>query len=91
MSPLEVEGAMAGCAGVLDCAVTEVEVKAGVRVIGCFYVSDNPIPEPVLQAHAEANLARWKQPRLWCRVDALPRSANNKLNRRALPGLLPKG
>ena len=82
---------MAGCAGIADCAVTEVEVKAGVRVIGCFYVSDNPIPEADLEAHAAAHLARWKQPRLWVRVDALPRSANNKLNRRALTGLLPKG
>lgn len=91
VSPLEVEGVMAACAGIVDCAVAEVEVKAGVRVIGCFYVSDNPIPEADLQAHAEASLARWKQPRLWCRVDALPRSANNKLNRRALQGLLPKG
>jgi len=91
VSPLEVEGAMAPLPGIADCAVTEVEVKPGVRVIAFFYVSDNPIPEPVLQAHAETNLARWKQPRLWGRLDALPRSANNKLNRRALPGLIPKG
>lgn len=91
VSPLEVEGAMATLSGIADCAVTEVEVKAGVRVIGFFYLSDNPIPETDLAAHAEGLLARWKQPRLWCRVDALPRSANNKLNRRALPGLLPKG
>jgi acyl-coenzyme A synthetase/AMP-(fatty) acid ligase len=82
---------MAACPGVADCAVTEVEVRPGVRVIGCFYVSDHPMTEAVLAAHAGGVLARWKQPRLWCRVDALPRSANNKLNRRALAGLLPKG
>lgn len=91
VSPLEVEAAMATCPGITDCAVTEVEVKPGVRVIGCFYLSDQPIPEAALAAHAEACLARWKQPRLWVRLDALPRSANNKLNRRALQGLLPKG
>lgn len=91
VSPLEVEAAMAACPGVADCAVTEVEVRPGVRVIGCFYVSDHPMTEAVLAAHAGGVLARWKQPRLWCRVDALPRSANNKLNRRALAGLLPKG
>jgi len=91
VSPLEVEGAMASLPGIAECAVTEVEVKAGVRVIGFFYVSDTPIPEAELAAHAEAHLARWKQPRLWVRVDALPRSANNKINRRALTGLLPKG
>ena len=91
VSPLEVEAAMAALPGVTDCAVTEVEVRPGVRVIGCFYVSDAPIAEAHLAAHAEGVLARWKQPRLWHRLDALPRSANNKLNRRALPGLLPKG
>lgn len=91
VSPLEVEAAMAACPGVAECAVTEVEVKPGVRVIVFFYVSDNPVSEAVLSAHSEGVLARWKQPRLWCRVDALPRSANNKLNRRALQGLLPKG
>ncbi|PLL13243.1 benzoate--CoA ligase [Tabrizicola sp. TH137] len=90
VSPLEVEGAMASLPGLADCAVTEVEVAAGVRVIGCFYVSDAPLEVAVLHAHAERCLARYKQPRLWVRLDALPRSANNKLNRRALPGLIPK-
>lgn len=91
VSPLEVEAAMAGCAGVVECAVTEVEVKAGVRVIGFFYVAHNPIDEAALMAHATGCLARYKQPRLWVRVDALPRAANNKLNRRALLGLVPRG
>lgn len=79
VSPLEVEAAFAGLAEV---AVTEVEVKAGVRVIGGFYVGD--ASEADLQARAEDRLARWKQPRFWLRLDALPRNANNKLNRRAL-------
>ena len=91
VSPLEVEAAMRSCAGIEDCAVTEVEVKAGTRVIACFYTSHSPLDGGALAAHAEAALARWKQPRLWVRLDALPRSANNKLNRRALPGLMPKG
>ncbi len=94
VSPLEVEAAMAGCPGLGDCAVTEVEVKPGVRVIGCFYVAEGvpeecELDEAALAAHAGAHLARWKQPRLWVRLDALPRSANNKLNRRALAGLVP--
>lgn len=91
LSPLEVEEAMRLCPGIEDCAVTEVEVKAGTRVIACFYTGHNPPDEAALQAHAGTTLARWKQPRLWVRLDALPRSANNKLNRRALPGLIPKG
>ncbi|MEZ5754480.1 MAG: class I adenylate-forming enzyme family protein [Paracoccaceae bacterium] len=90
VAPQEVEAAMAACPGVEDCAVAEVEVKPGVRVIGCFYVGPAMIKEAHLAAHAAAHLARWKQPRLFHRLDALPRSANNKLNRRALAGLLPR-
>jgi acyl-coenzyme A synthetase/AMP-(fatty) acid ligase len=33
-------------------------------------------------------LARYKQPRLWVRLDHLPRNANLKLNRRALRAAL---
>jgi acyl-coenzyme A synthetase/AMP-(fatty) acid ligase len=90
VSPAEVEAAFAGMAGLVDLAVTEVEVRPGVRVIGAFYVGS--VEQADLQARAEVALARWKQPRLWHRLDALPRSANNKLNRRALAGLiLPEG
>lgn len=90
VSPQEVEAAMLAFPGVQDCAVTEVEVRPGVRVIGCFFVSAEPIGQAALEAHAAAHLARWKQPRLYHRLDALPRSANNKVNRRALAVLLPR-
>ncbi len=82
VSPLEVEAAFDGLAEV---AVTEVEVKPGVRVIAGFHAGE--ADEAALQARAVERLARWKQPRLWMAVDALPRSANNKLNRRALRAL----
>ena len=79
VSPLEVEAAFAGLAEV---GVTEVEVKPGVRVIAGFHAGE--ADEAALEARSAATLARWKQPRVWMQVDALPRSANNKLNRRAL-------
>jgi len=60
-------------------------VKPGVRVIAGFYAGD--ADEAALQERSAVTLARWKQPRLWMQVDALPRSANNKLNRRALRAL----
>jgi acyl-coenzyme A synthetase/AMP-(fatty) acid ligase len=86
VSPLEVEMAMAACPGIGEVAVTEVEVRPGVRVIGCFHTgaADDPA------GHAARHLARWKAPRLFIRLDALPRNANNKLNRRALAALVPK-
>jgi acyl-coenzyme A synthetase/AMP-(fatty) acid ligase len=88
VSPLEVEAVMAACPGVEDVAVTDVEVRPGLRVIGCFHVGTAEVA--ALEAHAGAHLARWKKPRLYHRLDALPRSANNKLNRRALAALLPR-
>ncbi|MBE0555542.1 MAG: AMP-binding protein, partial [Rhodobacteraceae bacterium] len=87
VAPLEVEAALAGTADVTELAVTEVQVKPGVHVIGCGYAG--PADRAAeLTARAEAQLARWKQPRLYRRLDALPRGANAKLNRRALRAAL---
>lgn len=88
VSPLEVEAALAPL--IPDCAVTEVEVSPGTRIIACFYVATDAVDVAALQAQAETTLARWKQPRHWQRLDALPRGANNKLNRRALAALFRK-
>jgi acyl-CoA synthetase (AMP-forming)/AMP-acid ligase II len=41
-----------------------------------------------LAALAETRLARYKQPRLYIPLPALPRSANGKLDRRALARIL---
>ena len=88
VSPLEVERAFDTCAGVAECAAVELPVSAEASVIGLFYVPQGAAPDPAaLQAHAETHLARYKQPRLWQPVTALPRGANNKLNRRALRAL----
>ena len=56
----------------------------GARVLACLYVANLLLDEAALSAYAEARLARWKQPRLWRRVPALPRTANHKLDRGAL-------
>lgn len=84
VSPAEVEAAMLRFPGLAEVAVTEVEVRQGVSVIACFYVAQTEISEQDLAQHAEAHLARYKQPRAFRRLDALPRGANSKLNRRAL-------
>lgn len=86
VAPQEVEAALAGVPGVTDCAVTEVEVAPGTRVLACAHVGK--ADEAALAAHAATHLARWKQPRIWVRLDHLPRNANMKLNRRALRAAL---
>lgn len=85
VSPVEVERAFDDCPAVADCAAVELPVSADTRVIGLFFVPRTTPPDyAALQVHADARLARYKQPRIWQAVDALPRGANNKLNRRAL-------
>lgn len=86
VSPIEVEEALSQHGGITECAAAEIEVKPDVRVIAAFYVSPEPIDVAVLEAHCAAHLARYKCPRLFVRLDALPRGANNKLLRRALRG-----
>ena len=84
VSPLEVEAALARHPAILDCAVAEVRVKADVTVIAAFCVSGAPLDEAALAAHMSDRLARYKCPRLYVALDALPRGANGKLKRRAL-------
>lgn len=90
VSPLEVEAALSEFDGITQVGVTEVEVKSGVTVIAAFYTADAPIPEAELHAFAQARLARYKQPRMFVYLDALPSGANGKLTRRALKPLAPK-
>lgn len=84
VSPLEVEAALAGLPGVADLAVTEVTVKADTTVIAAFYAAPRPQPEAGLNAFAAARLARYKCPRVWVHLPALPRNATGKTDRRAL-------
>jgi len=85
VAPLEVERVFDAHPGIAESAACAVAVREGVEVIALFYrPAGDPLPEAELQAHAEARLARYKQPRLFVPLDALPRGANNKLNRRAL-------
>lgn len=84
VSPLEVERALLEHPAIQDVACTEVTVRAGVSVIAAFYTASGPLPEAELTDYAAARLARYKQPRLYCHVESLPRGANGKLSRRAL-------
>ncbi|GGL74160.1 class I adenylate-forming enzyme family protein [Wenxinia marina] len=84
VSPVEVEEALAAHPGVTEAAAVEVRVKADATVIAAFWTGPEPLDEAALAAHASERLARYKCPRLYVRVDALPRGANNKLLRKRL-------
>lgn len=85
VSPIEVEAAMTAHPGIHEAACIELRVKDNVSVIACFYVPEaRPVDGAALSAHAHGRLAHYKCPRLFVPVEALPRGANNKLQRRAL-------
>lgn len=85
VSPLEVEVALAGHPGVTQVGVAEVEVKEDVRIIAAFYTGPRELDDADLGAYVSDKLARYKQPRAFVHLPALPCSANGKLLRRALP------
>ncbi|WP_323775622.1 class I adenylate-forming enzyme family protein [Leisingera sp.] len=87
VSPIEVETALAAHPGITQAGAAAVEVKPDTYVIAAFYTGPEELIPEQLQAFASQRLARYKQPRAYVHLDALPMGANGKLLRRALPAL----
>ncbi|MFV0513189.1 MAG: class I adenylate-forming enzyme family protein [Jhaorihella sp.] len=85
VSPLEVETVLASHPGITQAGAAEVRIKDGVSVIAAFYTGPATLEERALRAYVEGKLARYKQPRVYLHMPALPTGANGKLLRRALP------
>jgi acyl-coenzyme A synthetase/AMP-(fatty) acid ligase len=85
VSPLEVEAVLAAHPGIAEAAVAERRLRPGVAIVAAFYVPRAaPVAEADLAAYCAARLARYKCPRAFTTVEALPRGRNGKLDRRAL-------
>ncbi len=84
VSPVEVEAAFHPIPGLLACAAVEIRPTPDTTLIALFYEGPCRIDEARLRQRAEIVLADWKRPRHYQHLDALPRSANGKLLRRAL-------
>ncbi|MEP5761085.1 MAG: AMP-binding protein [Litoreibacter sp.] len=84
VSPIEVEEAMHGCPNLLEAGAVDFQINAETRVIKLYYTAVCDISEEELQLHASTNLARHKCPRLFERLDHLPRNPNGKLLRKKL-------
>ena len=82
VAPSEIEDVLAPVPGAGEVAATELAVPGGSTIIAAFWTG--PAEAAALEAAAEAGLARYKQPREFIRVDALPRTPTGKINRRAL-------
>lgn len=82
VAPPEIEEVLAAHPGAGDLAAAELSVGPGSSIIAAFWTG--PATEADLRAVAESALARYKQPRAYIRLDALPRTPTGKINRRAL-------
>lgn len=81
LSPAEVEDVLSQTPDAGDVAVTEMAVPSGTIIAAFWTGAARP---DVLRTQAEERLARYKQPREYIALDALPRTATGKINRRAL-------
>ncbi|MEM8631723.1 MAG: class I adenylate-forming enzyme family protein [Pseudomonadota bacterium] len=84
VSPLEVEEALCDHAQIREAGAVAIEVKSDTYVIAAFYVSDTEIDPSELAQFAASRLATYKIPRLYRRVQELPKSATGKLQRARL-------
>lgn len=90
VSPLEVEAALARHPAVSEAACTEIKVREDVSVIGAFIVtkSGSEVTAQDILAFAAGHLAPYKRPREIRFVEALPRTANGKVQRSKLHTLI---
>lgn len=89
VSPQEVEAALAGHPDIQEVAVTEIHVRTDVSIIAAFVVpteASEPDAASIMK-WAEERLAAYKCPREVIFVESLPRTANGKVMRRALPSI----
>ncbi len=88
VSPAEVEKCLLSYDNVAEAAVAERSGRDSESTIIKAYVvmrDGTQSDEEALLAHCHAHLAAYKRPRAVVFLDALPRNANGKLNRKALP------
>lgn len=83
VSPAEIEAAFHDLP-LTACAATQVEPAPGTTILALFYEAPCEIAETTLRECAEKTLARWKQPRHYQRLDALPRTGTGKIVRKGL-------
>ena len=83
VSPAEIEAAFDDLP-LSACAATQISPTPGTTILALFYEATCVIDDALLRQCAEKTLARWKQPRHYQRLDALPRTGTGKLIRKAL-------
>jgi crotonobetaine/carnitine-CoA ligase len=85
LSPLELEEAIAAHPSVVECAVVGVPSELSEDEIKAFVVTSGPADHVALRAWAAERLAPFKVPRYWQQIQALPRTATQRVAKHQLP------
>ncbi len=95
LSPAEVEEAIASHPAVVECAVVGVPSDLSEEEIKAFVVlrddADGATDFSALREWAAQRLSRFKVPRYWQRLDALPRTPTQRVAKHRLPAGHPEG
>jgi crotonobetaine/carnitine-CoA ligase len=91
LSPAEVEDAITAHPSVRECAVIGVASELSEEEIKAFVVTDGRADFTALQAWASGRLSRFKVPRYWQQLDALPRTPTQRVAKHLLPTGHPDG
>ncbi|RKS87532.1 non-ribosomal peptide synthase protein (TIGR01720 family)/amino acid adenylation domain-containing protein [Orbus hercynius] len=81
----EIEARLTQYAGVKHSIVIAHEQASGSKFLVAYYLADNEIDSPLLQAHLHETLPAYMVPSAFIHLSELPITSNGKLNRRALP------
>jgi fatty-acyl-CoA synthase len=83
--PAEVEKVLSGCVGIEECAVVGIFDEKWGEVGRAFVVRKHEgVDDTLLRQHCEGHLARYKIPKEFKFVDALPRNASGKILKQRL-------
>ncbi|HZZ95888.1 MAG TPA: AMP-binding protein [Jatrophihabitantaceae bacterium] len=85
LSPAEVEDVLGAHPDVLECAVVGVPSDLSEEEIKAFVVTSATADFGALQAWARERLSKFKVPRYWQQLDALPRTPTQRVAKHRLP------
>ncbi|MGE4241308.1 class I adenylate-forming enzyme family protein [Ramlibacter sp.] len=86
--PMEIEQVLSGHPSVAECAAFGVPDARWGEAVAVAVVLGSPANESELRGHLDGRLARFKHPRHWHFVDALPKTALGKVRRGELAAAL---
>ncbi|MFJ5563763.1 class I adenylate-forming enzyme family protein [Lysinibacillus xylanilyticus] len=84
--PKEIEDSMLSYEGIFEVAVVGVPHPEWGETVKAVYASKTEIDEDELKTYLEEHLAKYKVPRIFERVEALPRNASGKILKQSLKG-----